>query len=258
MTGKIIKIALLTLSVIFGIWFFLPTVIYGIFNSGSFFGLLACLILFLYGLFFRRINKTLIRLLSKRLRRVIFILACVPVAALALFCTVTGVLMIDASGKEPEKGEQTTAVVLGCRIYESGPSLMLQGRLDAAYEFLTLYPEAKCVLSGGQGQDEHMSEGRFMYEYLISKGIAPDRLYIEERSTSTRENLEFSKKIMEKEGLSQRVTIITSDFHEYRAQRIGKSLSLDCRAFSGHTPALLMPTYCVREMCGVLYEIFLV
>ena len=59
-----------------------------------------------------------------------------------------------------------------------------------------------------------------MYQYLVSKGIDPHRLYQEDKSTSTRENILFSYQLIKKENLPKAITIITNEFHEYRAQTI--------------------------------------
>ena len=92
-------------------------------------------------------------------------------------------------------------IVLGCGVNGDRPSLMLTERLDAAYDYLNTHEEVVCILSGGQGKGENISEAECMYRSLTEKGIARDRLYKEDRSTSTRENLLYSKKIIEEKNL---------------------------------------------------------
>ncbi len=160
--------------------------------------------------------------------------------------------MIAAANKTPT--ENVTVVVLGCRVYGERPSLSMVERLDAAYEFLIENEEAKCVLSGGKGTGENISEAECMYRYLVEKGIDANRLYKEEQSTTTRENLAFSKEIIKEEGLPTKIAIATSEYHVYRAGLIAKSLDMEYSAVPGRTAIWLFPTYYVRELYGILYE----
>jgi len=131
---------------------------------------------------------------------------------------------------------------------------MLTERLDAAYDYLNTHEEVVGILSGGQGKGENISEAECMYRYLTEKGIAKERLYKEERSTSTRENLLYSKKIMEEEHLDFRVIIVTNEFHEYRASVIAEHTGITPSAVCGKTAWWLLPTYYLRELYGIVFE----
>ena len=131
---------------------------------------------------------------------------------------------------------------------------MLMERLEAAYDYLTEHEDSACVLSGGQGPGESISEAECMYRYLVAKGIDPARLYREDRSTDTKENLMFSKQVIEENGLYPVIAITTSEFHEYRAGQIAKSLDMEYGAVSGRTAIWLFPTYYVRELYAILAE----
>ena len=150
--------------------------------------------------------------------------------------------------------EETTVVVLGCRVKNKKPSLALKERLDKTYQYLNENPKLQCILSGGQGANEEISEAKCMYQYLVSKGIDPNRLYQEDKSTSTRENILFSYQLIKKENLPKAITIITNEFHEYRAQTIARRLNIKSYAISAHTAWWLFPTYFVREIFGIVYE----
>lgn len=147
-----------------------------------------------------------------------------------------------------------TVIVLGCEVRKNTPSRMLTERLRAAYVFLTDHPDAECVLSGGQGSNENISEADAMYIWLTENGIDAERLYLEDRSTSTKENLSFSKDRIEAWHLNPDVVIITSGFHEYRAGLIADTLDMNHKGYGSHTAWWLMPTFAVREMYGILYQ----
>lgn len=237
------------------LWLLLPFVLKGILNIGNITGILLSLLLFLYGWQLPRVHGWLRRLWSARTGKTVLVLA----AGVALLCVVLAVAetvcMVRANQKEA--APDATMVVLGCKVQGEAPSLMLQERLDAACVYLSEHEDTICILSGGQGTDEDISEAECMYRYLIDRGIAPERLYLEDRSVSTRENLQFASEIIEEEGLSRNLLIVTSEFHTYRAGRIAEELGMEYGSAPGRTAWWLLPTYYIRELYGILQQWFL-
>lgn len=170
----------------------------------------------------------------------------------AYVCTAIA-LMNYGSAKKPAEG--ATAVVLGCQVRGDEPSLTLKLRLDAAYDYLTANPDTSAVLSGGQGSGENLSEAQCMYIYLTAKGIAPERLYIEDRSTTTNENIRFSKQIIEENGLDPNLAIVTDWYHEYRASIIAKRAGCESGAVSAPTAGFLTAHLVTREIFALPNEI---
>ena len=109
--------------------------------------------------------------------------------------------------------------MLGAGVNGETPSLTLRTRIDAAAAYLEEHPDVPVVLSGGQGPGEAITEAKCMRRALVRRGVDESRLYPEERSTSTQENLRYSRAILEELGvdLTQRVAIVTSDYHLCRA-----------------------------------------
>lgn len=136
--------------------------------------------------------------------------------------------------KNTAHGEFTYAIVLGAKVNKGAvPSQALENRLQAALAYANKYPHIVLVLSGGQGADEDAPEALVMYRYLMEHGIAPQRLVIEDTSTSTYENITHSLKLLPKvEG----VTIITNDYHCERAKIIARRLGLQVNAVAAPTP----------------------
>lgn len=145
-------------------------------------------------------------------------------------------------------------VVLGCQVNSTGPSLMLRRRLDAAYTYLTEHPDVPVIVCGGQGSNEPMTEAEGMYRYLIEKGIAADRILMEDTSTSTYENLRNAQAILDSKGLGSSITIVTDGYHQLRASMIAQSLGLKAASISAATSWYMVPTYWVREWMGVCYQ----
>ena len=83
-------------------------------------------------------------------------------------------------------------IVLGAHVDGTRLSMALLERTRRALQYLENNPDTKAVLSGGQGRGEAVSEAKAMYDYLTGHGISRERLILEERSTNTKENLDFS------------------------------------------------------------------
>lgn len=252
MLRKLPAFILFSAGALCAVWFLLPFIFHRILNIGNATGLAVCAAVMVYACFMKKINLFLKNFRKKKSGRLITDAACICAATVLFLVIAETGCMIKAACSTPESG--STVVVLGCKVRGEKPTLILQKRLDAAYDYLMEHPDSVCVLSGGQGSDEIISETECMYRYLTEKGIDPKRLYQEGRSTSTRENLTFSKEVIDENHLNPHIAIATSEFHEYRAGRIAGSLGLDYSAVPGRTPGYLFATYYVRELYGILYE----
>lgn len=186
----------------------------------------------------------------KRLR--LFLSICL-VLFVAGGCAVSA-LMMAAIYNAP--GPEATVVVLGCRVYGDQPSLMLQRRLDAALEYLSAHPESPVVCAGGRDQRDPYSEAYVMARYLEAQGISPERIYQEDTSTTTRENLANAASIIRENGLPQQAAIATDAFHELRGQLYAKRSGLDGRSLPAQTPWGIAPSYWVREWLGLAKALF--
>ena len=144
----------------------------------------------------------------------------VMVVCIAFFAFVEFFIFREAFRK-PEAGLDAI-IVLGARVDENGPSGSLYERITAAIDYLQHNENTIVVASGGQGDDEPMSEAQCIYDYLTAAGIDPARIIMEDQSTSTVENLTYSFALLE--GRAERVGLVTNDFHLFRAQAAGRQL----------------------------------
>ncbi len=248
----VLRMVLMIIAVLCFIWFALPLTLSVSLNIGNLTGLTVSVLLFFYGLCMPWVHGILAKWRRHKVLRFLHWGILGGIALVALLVVIESACMIAAANKEPEPG--ATVVVLGCRVYGERASLSMVERLDAAYEYLVAHPESKCVLSGGQGDGENITEAECMYRYLVNKGIDASRLYKEEASTTTRENLLFSEQLIEEQGLNPVIAIATSEYHEYRAGMIANALDITWAAVPGKTAIWLFPTYYVRELYGILYE----
>jgi uncharacterized SAM-binding protein YcdF (DUF218 family) len=144
-------------------------------------------------------------------------------AAFIIFCFL---ILSYTSVDIPENPD--VVIVLGCQVYGYTPGILLKTRLDAALETLNKYPGSICVVSGGQGPDETMPEAQTMKKYLSDRGIDENRIYEENKSSSSFENLSYSKKIIEENNIKcDNIVILTSEYHVPRAVLIAKRVYPD-------------------------------
>lgn len=230
----------------------MPVIKRRILNIGNAAGLSVCTLLMLYALFTPYFHALIGQWWRKRIGKIVLSTIGLGIIVGVVLVIIMTVCIIKAALVSP--AQNATAVVLGCRVYGERPSLILTERMDAAVAYLNENPDAVCIASGGQGQDEDISEAECIYRYLVENGIDGERIYLEERSTSTRENLAFSLEIIEENALSREIAIVTNEFHEYRAGIIADRLGLSYGAVSAKTAGWLLPTYYARELFGVLYE----
>lgn len=136
----------------------------------------------------------------------------------ALFIYITAYAGIDASSAAAafpkENDSRDIVMVFGCRTYGYTPGRNLRARLNTAYELLCDIPDSVCVVSGGEGENEGASEAESMCRYLVAKGIDRNRIYLEDQSHNTYENIENSLELIKNEiGEYDRLIGVSSDFH---------------------------------------------
>lgn len=152
-------------------------------------------------------------------------------------------------------GTEQAVLVLGAGLNGNEVSDTLRRRLDAACVFYRKAPSVPIVVTGGQGPREGRTEASAMKEYLVLKGIPADRIYLEDRSTSTRENVLFAQEVLEKAGFGkvQRVVLVTNRFHCYRASLITRRLGLDPHVVAASLNPFDATACYLREVLAALY-----
>ncbi len=196
----------------------------------------------------------------------IAVLICGGLAALtAVFFAVISAFILsemnhgeDSALAVSADGTPQTVIVLGCMVLDGEPSPMLGIRLQKAEEYLKAHPSAVCIVTGGKGSNEEISEAECMFRVLTRNGIAADRIYKEDRSVDTTQNLRFSTEIIEAEGLPKDVVVVSECYHIYRGVRQAKLNGLNaCGIYPDPAPVLItMPSYWVREIFALSRDFF--
>ena len=176
-------------------------------------------------------------------------------AGLAAVFILIGIFSIQViSGMNPSTTDNLEyVIVLGAQVRGKEPSLALAQRIDKALETVHKDPDLTLILSGGQGRGEEISEAQCMWNELTKAGVDENRLILEDKSTSTRENLVFSDRLS---GCAKkRCGILSNDFHLYRALKLARKLGYeDVYGIAGESEVLMKPHYIVREAAALMKQ----
>ncbi|MEF2095196.1 YdcF family protein [Bacillus sp. CFBP9009] len=140
-------------------------------------------------------------------------------------------------------------IILGARVKGSVPSLSLQYRIDKAAEYLSANNQTVAIVSGGKGPGEEISEAKAMQLGLIAQGIEEARIMMEDKSTTTQENIVFSKELIPDTAATG--LIVSNDFHIYRAVEIAKREGLDMKGMPAKTPKVSLLKSYTREYLAI-------
>jgi uncharacterized SAM-binding protein YcdF (DUF218 family) len=142
-------------------------------------------------------------------------------------------------------------ILLGAGVDGDTPSPILQDRINQAYTYLTEHPDTICIVTGGKGDDENLSEAQCMFNHLTAMGIQGGRIWMEDQATSTVENFEYSVKLLqEKTGsIPENLGVMSNEFHLFRAKLIAKANGLDPIFVAAPTSQMMVRiNYTVREI----------
>ena len=205
-----------------------------------------------YAMLFAAALVVLHHFLPALLWKIVVVLTCI---GLVYFCFVESFVIRNArTDKDPDR---QYLIVLGAAVYGDQPSLTLVRRMEGAMDYLERYPDSIAIVSGGMGPGETTSEGQAMFDYMTAHGIDPERILIEDKATSTEENLQNSFAIIRERGDEPqgKVAIVSSAYHLYRAklfaQKLGVTDAAGVAAPWGYF--FVMLNYFIREAFGVTH-----
>ncbi len=241
---------LMVIGIIVLLIFLLPIKKGSILNIGNKTGITVGSLLVIGGMFLEDIQKFMQENMSSGSGAIIVYCATFIASFIIVAALLETIFMIKAVFKRTK--ENGTVIILGCKVNGDKPSRTLESRLKAAEKYLKKHPDVSCIVSGGQGEDEMISEALCMYRYLIENGIEKERIYLEDKSTTTKENLIFSREIIRKNSLPEQLILVTSEYHQCRAGIEAGRLGFSYGSVSGRTPWWLLPTFYVRELYAIL------
>ena len=156
----------------------------------------------------------------------------------------------------PKKRDFDFVIIHGAGLIDGDRvSKLLSERIDKAIEVYQKDPTPPILIpSGGKGSNEKLSEAEAMEKYILDKGIPADKIIKEDRSTTTFENLENSKAIIEASDGDKYTALVTSNYHVYRALRYARKIGLNCTGIGSHVAFYYWPSALIREFIAVHAE----
>lgn len=235
--GIVDTFALFVIGSSINAWNFLPAFL------GSFFIVLA--------LVRQRLNKFLAK--NKKLRAGLIIVSAIWVVS---FIAIEYKIVSNASSDFNQKTD--FLIILGSGIRGEQVSLTLKERLDEGISYLKYYPDVPVVVSGGRGFGESITEAEAMRRYLVNSGIADQRIFKEEQSTSTIENFRYTKALLFNQTQKRNISlmIITNDFHMLRSKMLAHRNGFETYGISCRTPYQVLLTTYTREYFALIKSYF--
>ena len=180
---------------------------------------------------------------GKRGNALVKVLLALVLAGVLCFAATLGVVL--SGSHDDVRGEPSVMVVLGCQVKPWGPSVLLQDRIDTAWDYWQDHPDTLLVVTGSQGPDEPVSEARCMADSFLEKGVPEEQILLEEKSQNTVQNLRYARDLLAERGYDVRdgVIIVSNGFHLTRAKmlagRVGYENVSVLAAPSSHLPSRL-------------------
>ncbi len=176
-------------------------------------------------------------------------------------CMIIGTIVANLCviSYEPERN-QDFIIILGCGLMADGTvTPLLKGRADKAIEFYRQQIEengkaAILIPSGGQGNDEIISEAQSVKNYLLTQGIPEENIILEDKSHDTYENMLFSRNIIESIKKDANVIFATTKYHIFRSGLKARQVKMKATGIGAHTTWYFWPNATVREFVGILTE----
>ena len=174
-------------------------------------------------------------------------------------CILIGtIIMSIKAAKHIPKFDKDCIIVLGCQIKKDGTlTKLLEGRVDRAIEFWKMQKEKTgkdiiFVTSGGKGNDEIISEGQAMKNYLLEQGIDKDKILVEDKSNNTYENIKFSNNIIKEKIKNAKIAFSTTNYHVFRAGCIASEQNLKYEGIGAKTKSYFWINAFIREFIATL------
>ena len=151
-------------------------------------------------------------------------------------------------------------IILGSKIKSDGTlTPLLKGRVDKAIDFGNKQYELTkkkivYIPSGGKGSDEVIAEAEAIKNYLLEKGIKKNQIIIEDKSTSTIENMKFSKKKIDEVNKDAKVSFSTTNYHVFRSGVIANEQGIDCEGIGSKTKWYYYTNALIREFVANIVQ----
>lgn len=246
--NNLIYKACMIIGIMLVLYYLVLKLMFGFIAFSSVFCMLG-IVLLIYGFIELKFQINIWSKFPKVIRRIVTALFTV---GLVLFISVEGLIIYNGHHVDTEKPDYL--MVLGAGVRGTKISTSLLYRLETALDFHELYPDVKIIVSGGQGEGEKISEASAMRNFLVDNGVDPSQIIMEDKSTDTYENFLYTKKLLddESEVKDPIVTIISNNFHMFRAKLLAKEVGFNTLGYPAPSHKVSAMVFYVREFFGVI------
>lgn len=180
------------------------------------------------------------------MKKLIIIVVIFITAAIIVIANIHGQIIKTARQSPPT--EIPYVIVLGAKVNGEEMSLSLLYRAQKALEYLKSNPDTKVIVTGGQGPGEDITEAEALNRFFLENGILEQRILQEDLSTSTYENLKFTKELYNIEE----AIIVSNDFHLYRATTLAEKIGIKGYPLAAETPTVVKTSLFIREYAAII------
>ena len=117
-------------------------------------------------------------------------------------------------------GHANHAIVLGLALEDGKPTDDLLARLAVAERYVTDEPNATLILTGGNPDASGKTEAAAMRELLLQLGVPGERMILEDKAETTKENFRNTAKRVNPDDP---IVLISSNYHMDRAVQTARS-----------------------------------
>lgn len=184
---------------------------------------------------------------------VIIIFRCLFITCAIIFAFIE-LCIISEMRKQPVNGCEYM-IIPGCQIRGTRLTGSLVKRLDCALNYHKNNPDIVMIVSGGQGKGENITEALAMKQYLCKNNICENQVIVEDKSTSTVQNMKYSVNYIKDKNA--KVAVVTNNFHVFRAKKLAEAQGLEnVYGIAAESDNQLFVNYMVREAFGTIKDFF--
>lgn len=160
-----------------------------------------------------------------------------------------------AYAQAPTPKSDAALIVLGSSVKDGKPRKTLLLRLEAARSLAVRNPHTLLVLTGGTQSGERKSEAEVMRDYLAKRGVPTQQMLLEQHARNTRQNIELSMGLLQREGQTTReACVVSSDYHLYRALVEARRLGFELVPVAAITPRAGRAQQWCREVLTIVSQ----
>ena len=123
-------------------------------------------------------------------------------------------------------GPADAAIVLGAAVWGTQVSPVFQERVNHGIDLYQNGKIRKLIFTGGQGNSSEPTESSVARLYALQRGIPAADILVEQKSTTTYENILYAKQIADAYGL-RKVLVVSDPLHMKRAVAMARDIGFE-------------------------------